>query len=55
MKLTTQDLENFKALYKDKFWKDLSDTEALEYATALLNFTKVILLSNTKKAYESNK
>lgn len=47
MKLTTKDLDKFKAIYKDKFWKDLSDTQSLEYATALLNLTKIILLSNT--------
>lgn len=43
MKLTPQDLENFKAIYSDKFWVELSDTEALEYATALLNLTKILI------------
>lgn len=48
MSLSNKDLEKFKAIYKDKFWKELSNNEALEYATVLLNFTK-ILFSNSKK------
>ena len=30
-------LEKFKKLYRERFCKDLSDTEALKKATALLN------------------
>jgi hypothetical protein len=48
MTIHTKDLETFKAIYKDKFWKELSNNEALEYATALLNFTKILLLNKNK-------
>lgn len=43
MKIWTKDIDKFKAIFKDKFSKDLSDTEALEYATALLNLTKILI------------
>lgn len=43
MKLWKEDLETFKAIYKNKFWVNIPDNKAVEYATALLNLTKLIL------------
>jgi hypothetical protein len=47
MTLNTKDLDNFKAIYESKFNIKLTEKQALEYATSLVNLMK-ILLSNTK-------
>ncbi len=43
MRLNNKDLETFKAIYKNKFWVNIPDNKAVEYTTALLNLTKLIL------------
>ena len=43
MQLTQEDLEEFKALYKDEYGVDISDAEALEMGTRLLRVVKVIV------------
>jgi len=47
MQLNTKDLEKFKAIYKSKFDIELTNKQALEYWTSLVNLMK-LLLSNTK-------
>ena len=49
MKLTTQNLEEFKAIYKKHLWTDLSEQDALKYALDLLNLMKVTLPIKTNK------
>lgn len=51
MTLKTKDLENFKAIFKQKFNIDITDNEALTYWTSLINLMK-ILLSNSKKLWK---
>lgn len=41
--LSRQAIDEFKAIYKDEFGKDLSDDEALEMGLRLLNFLKFLL------------
>ena len=42
MGLSKEAIDEFKAIYKKEFGKDLSDKEALEMATNLINLFKVI-------------
>lgn len=46
MKITNDDLNKFKLIYKSKFWIDLDDKKSLEYANSLLSLTKILLLKN---------
>jgi len=40
--ISVKELEKFKEIYRNRFDKDISDQEALEKATKLLNFVKLI-------------
>jgi hypothetical protein len=40
--ISKEQLEKFKIIYKNQFGEELSDQEALEKATKLLNMMKVI-------------
>jgi hypothetical protein len=42
MKFTKEQLDEFKQIYKKEFGKEISDEEALEMATDLINLFKVI-------------
>lgn len=42
-------LEKFKAIYKKRFGKDISDEYALESATKLLNLVKLIYKPMTER------
>ena len=41
-------MQKFKEIYKEKFWIELTDSEALEYSVILLNFVKLII-SNSRR------
>lgn len=43
MRFTEKQLEDFKKIYKDKYWEELSDEDTLKYATSLMNFAKAWL------------
>lgn len=40
--ISAQELKKFKEIYRNRFGKDISDQEALESATSLLNLMKLI-------------
>jgi hypothetical protein len=40
--ISKEQLEKFKTIYKNQFSEELSDQEALEQATKLLNMMKII-------------
>ncbi|GEM_PF-2818000 len=42
MKIELEDLKSFQRLWKEQFQSDLSEEEAIEKATALLEMMKVI-------------
>jgi hypothetical protein len=49
-------VQKFKDIYKQKFWIELTDKEALEYSTMLINFIKLIIqLSNNEKIWNDYK
>ncbi len=48
MQISQEHLDEFKKIYKDKYWKDLSDKDALDMATSLLNFVKIIVEEDEK-------
>ncbi|MFA5232523.1 MAG: hypothetical protein WC410_02560 [Candidatus Paceibacterota bacterium] len=45
-------LKEYKAIYKKEYGVDLSDEEALEQATKLLNLMKIIYKPISKEDYE---
>ncbi len=49
MQLTQENLDEFKRIYKEKFWKEISDKEALEQGIVLLNFMKLLLKNDNNK------
>jgi hypothetical protein len=51
MQLTTDQLTNFKQLFKSHFDIDLKDSEALELWTILVNHVKIVF-SNPKKIWK---
>jgi hypothetical protein len=48
-------VQKFKDIYKQKFWIDLTDKEALEYSTMLINFIKLIIQLNNEKIWNDYK
>jgi hypothetical protein len=42
MMLSNEDIQEFKVLYKNHFGEDLSDDEALERATRLIELVRVV-------------
>ena len=51
MQLTDKDLENFQALYKKQFNKDISRAEALAKGTQLLTLMKAVYKPMTQEEY----
>ena len=49
MKLTDEQIAELIAIYKVKFGKDLTRSEALEKGICLLNLIKTILLENKRQ------
>jgi hypothetical protein len=47
--ISQEDLEKFKAIYKNKFGIDLPDQDALEKATKLLTLVKAVYRPMTKE------
>jgi hypothetical protein len=50
--ISEEALKEFKAIYKKEFGVDLSDKDALESATKLLNLMKAVYKPMTKEEYE---
>ena len=48
MQLTTSQLKDFKNIYENYFWVELSEQETLEYATSLITLMKAIVLSSNQ-------
>jgi hypothetical protein len=42
MQLTDKNIQEFKRIYFEKFWKEISDQEALKQWLALVNLMKVL-------------
>lgn len=50
MQLTQKNIiDDYKRIYKEKYWKEISDKEALEQWLALVNLMKLFLKDNDKK------
>ena len=41
-------IQKFKEIYKEEFWVEISDKEALEYSTILFNFVKLVVYLKNK-------
>jgi hypothetical protein len=52
MIISEEALREFKAIYKKEFNEDISDKDALEKATKLLNLMKAVYGPMTKNDYE---
>lgn len=52
--ITEKALKEFKEIYKKEFNVALSDQDALEKATRLLNLIKAVYKPRTKEGYEKN-
>jgi len=50
--ISKESLEEFKKIYKNKFHKDLSDQEALDKATSLLDLVKAVYKPMTLKEHD---
>ncbi len=50
--ISTESLEEFKRIYRKQFGKDISDQDALESATKLLRFMKIVYQPMTKEELE---
>jgi len=51
--ISKEHLEKYKALYRKKFGKDISDQEALDGATKLFNLVKAIYKPMIKSDYNA--
>lgn len=51
--ISKEKLDEFKFLYKKHFGKDISDAEALESATKLINLVRLVYKPMTKKEFEA--
>ena len=49
--ISKEALEEFKKIYKKEFGEDISDKDALDKATNLLNLYKAVYLPMTKTDY----
>jgi hypothetical protein len=49
MQISQENLDEYKRIYKEKYWNEISDKEALEQGIALLNFMKIVLKNDSKK------
>ena len=50
--ISKESLEEFKRIYKKKFNKDLSDPEALDKATSVLNLVRAVYKPTSKEDYD---
>lgn len=50
--ISQEALEEFKKIYKKEFGEDISDKDALNEATNLLNLYKTVYLPLTKTGYD---
>lgn len=50
--ITDKMLKEYKAIYRKKFGKDISDQEALEQATKLITLVKAVYKPITKKEFK---
>lgn len=50
--ITAEQLSEFKEIYKKEFKKDISDQEALDKATRLINLMRIIYRPMTKNQYK---
>ena len=50
--ISKEALEEFKRIWKKEFGTEISDSDALESATKLLNLMKIIYKPMTKKDYK---
>jgi hypothetical protein len=50
--ISKEALEKYKAIYRRQFKKDISDQEALEQATKLLNLMRLIYKPMTKADFD---
>lgn len=50
--ISKEQLEKYKDIYRKRFGEDISDQEALEQATKLLNLIKIIYKPMTKEEFE---
>ena len=55
MRLTNEHISDFQKLYQEEFGISLSDDEALERATKLIEFVQVIYKPITKEDYKKYK
>ncbi len=49
--ISKESLEEFKRIYRKEFGKDISDQDALESATKLLNLLRVVYKPMTKEEF----
>lgn len=49
--ISKERLEEFKRIYRKEFGKDISDQDALESATKLLNLLRVVYKPMTKEEF----
>jgi hypothetical protein len=50
--ISSEQLQEYKRIYKEHFGKDISDAEALESATKLISLVKAVYKPMTKKEFE---
>jgi len=50
--ISKESLEKFKGIYRKQFGKDISDEDALESATKLLNLMRIVYKPMTKTEFE---
>ena len=50
--ISKKELKEFKKIYKKSFGEDLSDQDALEKATKLLNLARIVYQPMTKEEYD---
>jgi hypothetical protein len=53
--ITTEQLEKFKAIYRKEFGKDISNQDALDSATKLVNLMRIVYKPITQKDYDEFK
>ena len=50
--ISKEQLQDFKRLYKEHFGKDISDADALESATKLIDMLRVVYKPMTKEEFD---
>lgn len=49
MQLTNKDIQEYKRIYFEKYWEEISDKEALTQWIALVNLMKNVLENSEKE------